>query len=226
MGGEKHRAAACLQVQDHVLDVAGVDRVKAGGGLVEEEQFGIVDQRSGEGEPHLHSLGVHADSGVGVVRQAHRVQQVHRIQRRARVQRSEELQVLQPGQLLVVVGQFERDTDALVVISTPGQRVPAPDRGLAAVAAKQADEKFLRRRLPCPAGTQETEDLTTTDGEVHAPHGGFSRLRVGERESTDADHVGHSVRRCGCRPQVLHRRARSLPGQRGAGCRHRVHTDT
>ncbi|COZ37787.1 Uncharacterised protein [Mycobacterium tuberculosis] len=56
--GEKDRAAARLQVHDDVLDLAGVHRVQPGGGLVEEQQLRVVDQRPGEGQPHLHALGV------------------------------------------------------------------------------------------------------------------------------------------------------------------------
>ncbi len=72
-----------------------------------------------------------------------------------------------------MVGQLEGDTDALVVVRPPRERVPPPHGRLTAVSAEQADEEFLRRGLPGAAGAEEAEDLATTDGEVHAAHRGF-----------------------------------------------------
>ena len=44
--------------QDHVLHFARADRVEAAGGLVEQDQLGLVDQRLGEADAARHALGV------------------------------------------------------------------------------------------------------------------------------------------------------------------------
>ena len=159
MGRQEDRAAARLEVQDDVLDLARVDRVQARGRFVEEQQLGVVDQRPREGQPHLHSLGVLANSRVGVIGQPHRVEQRQRVRRVAGVERREEAQVLEAGELLIVIRQLEGDTDALVVVGSPGQRVLPPHRGLAAVTSQQADQELLRGGLPGAAGTEKPEDL-------------------------------------------------------------------
>src|SRR5829696_8184672 len=109
-----------------------------------------------------------SNSGVGVVGQADGVEQLHRIQGVDVVQRREEPQVLQTGELLVMVRQLEGDPDALVVVGPPGQRVLTPHRRLAAVAAEQADQKLLGGGLPGAAGSEESKNLPPRDAEVHA----------------------------------------------------------
>ena len=49
------------QRQDQVLDFAAADGVQAGGRLVEDNQFGIVDQGLGQADAALHALGEFAD---------------------------------------------------------------------------------------------------------------------------------------------------------------------
>ncbi|BCI89434.1 hypothetical protein NIIDMKKI_46400 [Mycobacterium kansasii] len=150
--GEKHRAATCFQIHDQVLDGAGVYRVQAGGRFVEKEQFGVVDQRPGERQAHLHALGILAGPDMGVVGQTDGIQQLHGVQGGLCIQRSEKPQILQSGELLIMVGQLERHADAFVIVRSPGCRVLSPDRDLTAVPAQQADENPLRRRLTRAAG--------------------------------------------------------------------------
>ena len=88
-----------------------------------------------------------------------RLQQGHRVLGRAGVQRGEELQVLQRGELLVVVGQLEGDADALVVVAAPVGGVAAPHRRPAAVAGEQPGEDLLGGGLPGAAGAEEAEHL-------------------------------------------------------------------
>jgi hypothetical protein len=107
VGGEEDRAALVADLPDDVLDPPRVDRVHPGRRLVEEQQLGPVQQRAGEDQPHLHALGELSDAGVGVGGQVDRLQQGHRVLGRSGVEGGEELQVLQRGELLVVVGQLE-----------------------------------------------------------------------------------------------------------------------
>ena len=69
MGGQQDGPAAILQVPDHVPELAARLGVQAGGGLVEEEDLGISDQRDGDGEPLLLAAGKLLDQGIGLALQ-------------------------------------------------------------------------------------------------------------------------------------------------------------
>jgi hypothetical protein len=47
-----------LELEDQILHFAGADRVQTGGRLVENDQFGIVDQRLGQPDAAGHALAV------------------------------------------------------------------------------------------------------------------------------------------------------------------------
>ena len=69
VGGEKDGSAAVLQVPDDLPELAAGLGVEARGGLVEEEELGISDQRDGDGEPLLLAAGKLLDQGVGLALQ-------------------------------------------------------------------------------------------------------------------------------------------------------------
>ncbi|SHX05975.1 Uncharacterised protein [Mycobacteroides abscessus subsp. abscessus] len=191
MGRDEDGAAPRFQLQHHVLDLAGVHRVQAGGRFIQEQQFRVVDERTHERQPHLHALGKGPDAGVRIVGKPHRIQQLHRITGRSGVEGGKEPQVLQRGQLLVVVGQLEGHSDALVVVPPPGPRLSAPHRCPTAVPAQQPDQQLLGGGLARTAGAEESENLALTDGEVHAAHRRFRGLRIREGQLAHLDHLGH-----------------------------------
>ena len=57
MGGEQDGATPVLQVANDVPELAARLRVEPGGGLVEEEQLGVADQRDGHGKTLLLAAG-------------------------------------------------------------------------------------------------------------------------------------------------------------------------
>jgi hypothetical protein len=50
-------------------------RVEPGGGFVEQQQFGVVDQRAGQRQTPLHAAGEGADVGVRLAGEAGEFQQ-------------------------------------------------------------------------------------------------------------------------------------------------------
>ena len=55
--GEEDRHAAAAELVDQLVDVAGGDRVQAGGRLVEEQHLRVAEQRPGQGDPLAQALG-------------------------------------------------------------------------------------------------------------------------------------------------------------------------
>ena len=67
VGGQHQRHALLLEpVELLPQDVAGL-RVQARGGLVEQQQVGVVDQRAGDGQASLEAAGQAVDLGVALV---------------------------------------------------------------------------------------------------------------------------------------------------------------
>jgi hypothetical protein len=63
VGGEDDGAALLLEGVDEIPEVTAGLGVEAGGGLVEEEQFGVAEEGAGHGEALLLAAGKRADAG-------------------------------------------------------------------------------------------------------------------------------------------------------------------
>ena len=62
VGGEEHgEVAGAAQVVEHLPHGDARDRIEAGGGLVEKEDAGIVDQAAGNFDAAAHSAGERLD---------------------------------------------------------------------------------------------------------------------------------------------------------------------
>ena len=75
-GEEEGDAVLAVEALDVVPEVLSADGVEAGGGLVQEDDRGLVDERRGEVEAALHAAGIAADPPVGVFGEADDVEQV------------------------------------------------------------------------------------------------------------------------------------------------------
>src|SRR5690606_31533328 len=91
-------------------------------------------------------------------------------------------------QPLVMIRELEADADLLVIGGAPVADLAAHDPGRAGVAAEEADQELLRRRLAGPRGPEEAEDLLIRDLEVEPAERRRRRLGVRERERFDVDH--------------------------------------
>lgn len=67
VGGEEDALAGAFEFEDGVFDVLGGDGVEAGGGFVEDDYGGVVDDGAGEGDALFHSGGEAVVGAVGVV---------------------------------------------------------------------------------------------------------------------------------------------------------------
>lgn len=77
VGGDQDRDAEVgVDAADQAQHLVAADRVEAVGGLVEEHQLRVVDQRLGELDALLHAGGVAADGAVALLVQPHVAQGV------------------------------------------------------------------------------------------------------------------------------------------------------
>jgi hypothetical protein len=70
MRGQEDRHTTAAQRVDQLMDVAGGDRIQAGGRLVEEQHLRVAEQRPGQSDPLAPALGQGAAGIVGPVGQA------------------------------------------------------------------------------------------------------------------------------------------------------------
>ena len=57
MAAQDDGLSASGQGQDQIFDLAATDRVEAGGGFVQNDQVGVIDQRLGQADAALHAFG-------------------------------------------------------------------------------------------------------------------------------------------------------------------------
>ena len=57
MSAEEDRLPLVAETENDVAHVLATDRIKPGHGLVQNHQFGIVNQRLGEADPLQHAFG-------------------------------------------------------------------------------------------------------------------------------------------------------------------------
>jgi len=74
--GEEDGCAAGDHALKHIFEGAGCDGVYAFEGLVEEEDFGAMNDGGGEGELFLHAVGKVGDELFGFGREVHEVEKL------------------------------------------------------------------------------------------------------------------------------------------------------
>ena len=73
--GQDQRDAALLEPEQPVPHHVPGLRVQAGGGLVEDQDLRLVDERAGDGQAALQAAGQRVDLTVGAVRELHELEQ-------------------------------------------------------------------------------------------------------------------------------------------------------
>ena len=176
---QDHRPAARdMRVEQVLRQTRGLG-VESGQRLVEDQQAGVADQRTGQHELLSHA----AREGLATLRrmrhEAERVEQPGRFGACVRgvhvPQRRDQLQVLDRRQLVVqhrFVGHV-RD-DPLGLLRRPGQ-VDAEDRDCAAVGREQAGDHPQRGGLARAVRAEQRIELAGRDGEVEAVDRGAVR---------------------------------------------------
>ena len=78
MGGEDERHAPLLEPVEAIPEQVSRLRVETGGGLIEEQEGWLVDQRPGDRQPPLHPAGQRLDLVVGALGQLGELEQLVR----------------------------------------------------------------------------------------------------------------------------------------------------
>jgi len=173
--------------------------VEAVGGLVEDQDLGVAEERVGEAEALAHAERVLADPPPGrrLVEADDIEQRVDALRRNAHGLRrdGERLAAAAPD---VLSGGVEQDPDAPSGVRQVAVAL-AEDPGLAAVGLGQADEHPHRRGLPGAVGAEEARDgaRLAAEGDVGDDRAPSEPLG----DSFGADHVLETHRAPGSRPR-------------------------
>ena len=170
MGGEDDGDAALAQLAHHGPHVAAQLHIDAGGGLVEEQDFGFVRQRFRDHHAALHAARQFLDDRVALVPQRQVAQQL--FDQRG-VGRAAEQAAAEPhggADRLERVGveflRHEADARAGLAI---GANVVVPVHGDGTSGGgDEAADRADQRRLARAIGAEQREDLAAVDVEVHA----------------------------------------------------------
>ena len=168
-------------------------RVQPGGGLVEQQDLRIVDERVGEAQPLLHAARQRLDVVVALVAEVDELEQVGDHppppRRPDAVAAREEVQVFPHLHVVVDAERVRHEPeDAPDLVRVPGDG-HAGDLGLARRRQQQRRQDPQRRRLAGAVGPDETEDLALLHRQVDAGHG--ERAVVALDQALGADDLGH-----------------------------------
>ncbi len=75
MGGEQNRQPLALELGQLVPQELAALRIKAGGGLIKNKQFGLVDQGTGQHQAALETTGEDHDLVIGAILQGEEAEQ-------------------------------------------------------------------------------------------------------------------------------------------------------
>ena len=197
--GQKDRQPLVLVEPFQVLPQAGaVLRIKSGGRLVEEEQFGPVDESGRQVEPFAHAAGISAGGPVGVGGQVHQRQQLldalfEEIAGQV-IEPALQEQVLAAGQLVVQADLLGRVADAPADGVGVATDVQAEDVRLPTRFGEQRDEHLDGGGFAGPVGAEEAEELATGHLKAHTLHGPCAvGIDLGEVAHVEDRFAGHVV---------------------------------
>lgn len=177
-------------------------RVESGGGFVEEEHLGTVDQAERHVEASLHPSGVPLDLAVARVGEVEAVQQFVGAALHGRaphpVQPALEQEVLPAGGDRVGAGLLGDHADGSADPVGVAQDVVSGDGRGAGVGAGQGGEDLDGGGLPGTVGAEQSEDRAGLDAEVHAAQGGdIAGIGLDQVSRRYGGRTGAVPRRCG-----------------------------
>ena len=76
--GHQHGFATAAEVDDEVFDFAAAERVEAGGGFIEDDEFRVIEESLGEAHAASHAVREFADEAVSGGAQAGHLDQLRR----------------------------------------------------------------------------------------------------------------------------------------------------
>nr|BFF24014.1 hypothetical protein GCM10025732_19790 [Glycomyces mayteni] len=182
-----------LELEEALPDeVAGLG-VEAGGGLVEDDQFGVVDEGARDGEAALHAAGEVGDLVLGAGGELHEVEEFGGLGAGGLLPDAEvpgvDDEVLEDGEHVVEGVVLGDDAEAGADGGAFGVRVAAEDLQGAAGGLRDAADHPHGGGLPGPVGAEEAERLPAADGEVDAAHGLVLAVALPQVGGADQDLV-------------------------------------
>ncbi len=168
VAAHQHGFALVAEVHDHVLHLPRADRVQTGGGFVQEDQLGVVDQRLGEPDTADHSLGVFLQlPPLGPIQPDHLNQLARSLTaNRARhvKQPTVEIERLLGVKEAVEVGFLGQVSEPLVFGHVGG--VAAEDQCLSAGGEQEPQQQLDGGCFSRPVGAQQPEYLAAANFQV------------------------------------------------------------
>ena len=160
-------AAARPELDDEVPELSARLGVESRGGLVEEEQLGVSDDRAGERQPLLLSPGQLAHARPTLLAELHDVDDVVHVAP-ARVEAAEQPHRLVNGQLLGELGLLKLDAEPLAQVALV--RVPplAEHFDDAGIRLGETLADLDRGGLARPIGAEQAEALAGAHREVES----------------------------------------------------------
>jgi hypothetical protein len=165
--GQHDGAAGALELLDELPQLAAGLGIEPGGGLVEEQQLRVADQRAGEGKALLLAAGQRADPGAALLFQLHEADDaIHR--RAVAEEAAEQSHGLLDGELVRQLRLLQLDAEALLQRAGVGVPVHAQHLEIAGVARRQALAHLDGGGLAGAVGAEQSEAFAGEDLEVDA----------------------------------------------------------
>ena len=166
-----------------------MDRVEAGGGLIEKEQRRFVHERASEGEQLSHTAGKITGAGVAFCFQVGELEQSFRARRqfapRHPASAAEEPDIFFDGQIGIKAETLRDITELRAHDMALAPNIRATDRGLAAGRMRQAAEHADRSGLARPIRAEETENRPRRDREREIIDGRDLAVRLAQSLQMD-----------------------------------------
>ena len=196
VGGQDHGLLPA-QAPDQLADLDDLVGIEAGGGLVEDEDPGVVQHGLGEARALPEALGQLVDAPVHHAGEAALLDDPLQALAPARAGEAtgigDEVEVLPDGQVGVQGRVLRQVADALLDGKRRLEHVVAVHPRRSPGGEQVAGEDLHDRGLAGPVGAEKADDLPRSDGEGHILHGLHGAVALRQ-----APHVDHGQ---------LHRRA-------------------
>lgn len=204
VGGEEDAFSGAAEFGDGFLDVLGGDGVEAGGGFVEDDDGGVVDDGAGEGDALFHAGGEAVVGAVGVFGDVEEgeggLDAVVDFGGGDGVELGEEAEGFAGGEALVEPGGGGEEAEVAADFFGFGADVETGYGGGAGGGCEYGGEAAEGSGFASTVGAEEAVDLAGEGGEVDVG-GGTDGVAVGVvvvlGEGEDLDHDGRDGSRRG-----------------------------
>ena len=198
MGAHENRAALALQRLDHIADLGHASRIQARCGLVEDEEFGLVEERLRDCEALLHPLRELLDPVVRPLVQLDHLQDglaaVFDFLGRHASEASRIRERFDRREVAIELRRLNDRADARKSVGRLLANIDAEQRGPTSGGPDQVRHDLDRRGLSGAIRTEEAERRARRDGQVERLQGGEVTVLLAEALQVDRNFVGHRFR--------------------------------